>query len=158
MAVTTEYSDVATGQRTGSPAVDSDLFSSRVVAVTFSFTQGAAAGDANSLAVLCRTPTGRSRFLSFQSWFRHSAWGAARLVSLGWLAYVDERGVQQAQNLTGICSALDVAAIGAKQVGLVITGGQSFLFETPRWLVAQVTGGTVPAGATLSGTFEFAMG
>lgn len=158
MAVTTEYSDVATGQRTGSPAVDSDLFSGRIVQVTFAFTQGPAAGDALSLAVLCRTPTGRARFLSLHSWMRHSALGVARLLSLGWLAYVDERGVQQAQNLTGITSALDVAAIGVKHVGLTTTPGQSFLFETPRWLVAQVTGGTIPAGATLSGTFEFAQG
>lgn len=158
MAETTTYSDVAQSQKTGSPAVESDLFSGRVVCVTFQAVQGAAAGDANSLVVLCQTPTGRSRLLSLQSWLRHSAWGTARLVSLGWLAYVDAHGVTQVANLTGITSGLDVAAAGVKQVGLSTTPGQSFLFETPRWLVAQVTGGTIPAAATLSGTVLFAMG
>ena len=157
MAVTTEYSDVATAQRSATQTVEADVWSSRVIAVTFSHTQQVV-GDANSVIVLFRTPTGRSRFLSFQSWFRHSAWGTARLVSLGWLAYVDEYGATQAQNLTAIASALDLAASGTKHVGLNITGGQSFLFETPRWIAAQVTGGTVPVGATLSGTFELVLG
>lgn len=157
MAVTTEYSDVATAQRSATATVESDLFSSRVVQVTFGHTQ-AVVGDANSLIVLCQTPPGRCRLLSFQSWLRHSAWGTARLLSLGWLAYVDERGATQVQNLTAITSGLDVAAIGAKHVGLAITGGQSFLFETPRWLVAQCTGGTIPVGATLSGTLFFGLG
>lgn len=157
MAVTTEYSDVATAQRSPSLTVDADLFSSRVLSVTFQFTQSAAPGDINSLCVLFQTPA-NARLLSQQSWLRHSAWGTARLVSVGWLAYTDEYGDTQAANLTGITSGLDVAAAGTKQVGLSVTPGQSFLFTTPRWLVAQVTGGTVPAAATLSGTFQFALG
>lgn len=157
MAVTTEYSDVATAQRSASLTVDSDLYSGRVVPITFSFTQGAAAGDVNSLAVLFQTPT-QARLLALQSWLRHSAFGAARLLSVGWLAYTDEYGDPQVADYDGLTSALDVALAGVKQVGLTPTAGISHFFATPRWLVAQVTGDTIPAGATLSGTFLFALG
>ena len=158
MAVTLEYSDVALAQRSGNPPVESDLYTDRVVAITWQFTQGVAAGDINSQAVLFRSPTGRSRFLSLLSWMRHDALGAARLVNLGWLAFIDERGVPRSQNLVGITANLDVAAAGLKHVGLTPTPGASFLFETPRWLVATVVGGTIPAGSNLSGCFMFAMG
>lgn len=157
MAVTTEYSDIATAQRSASQTVEADLYSGRVVPVTFQFTQGVAAGDVNSLAVLFQTPT-QARLLALQSWLRHSAFGAARVLSLGWLAYVDEHGATQVADYDGLTSALDVAAVGVKQVGLTPTPGISHFFATPRWLVAQVTGDTIPAGATLSGTFLFALG
>jgi hypothetical protein len=158
MAVTTEYSNVAAAQRSATQTVASDLFSSRVVQVTFSFTQPSPAGDANSVAVLFQTPTGRCRLLAHQSTIKHSAFGAARLLSLGWLAYTDEHGEGQAASLTGICSGIDVALAGTVALGPLVTIGADFLFETPRWLAAQCTGATLPVGGQLTGTFLLALG
>ena len=90
MAVTTENS-TQLDNHDASPVVKNTVGdeSGKFRMARFNFTQGAAAGDAGSLAYLVKIPAGRVRVILHQSRIAFSAMGAARTMDVGWLAYVD---------------------------------------------------------------------
>lgn len=158
MAETHTFSNLRTAEKDSAVTVSSDMQSSREDTKIWTHTQ-VGAGDANSTVELFTTPPGRSQLIASKCSFRHSAFGTLRVMSIGWRAYVDEKGVTQAQNLTGLGSGIDVAAVGRKILADAPTGAiNTLVCETQRVIVAQVTGGTWPAGATLVGEWTFTLG
>jgi hypothetical protein len=79
----------------------------------FKFTQGAAAGDANSTAELVRLPQGSVRVIGHLSKIAFSAFGAARTLDIGTRAYKDLDGVAVAEAAQAFASAVDVSAAGS---------------------------------------------
>lgn len=110
----------------------------------FDYTQSGA-GDANSIAVLAKLPAGKVRVL--RAVIKHSAFGAARVLTIGSGAYKDGTNATVARDEDAFGSALDVAAAGTKtvEVNTVVNNRAGFTF------LAQVTGGTIPDAATLTG-------
>jgi hypothetical protein len=123
----------------------------------FEFTQGVAAGDANSTIRVCKLPAG-ARYISHLSRIRHSAFGTSRVLSFGWEAYLKPDGTTQAASLTGLGTALDVAAAGTKVLNDATGALESRVFEGPAVLTFQCTGGTIPAGATVKGVIAYTLG
>lgn len=120
----------------------------RVRIKAFDFAQ-AGAGDANSIALLAKLPGGRVRVL--RAYVKHSALGAARVGTLGHGAYKDATNATVAEDTDALSGNLDLAAAGAKTVEINTVldnrAGVDFLL--------QVTGGTIPDGATLNGYVEY---
>ena len=127
----------------------------------FEFTQGAAAGDVGSTAELVRLPVGNTRVFLHESWLHHSAFGAARTLDIGWRAYrsADAQTPNQVEDPNGLVAALDVSTedfirmsvtgtLGGDDTRLFTAGAAASLFAT-------VSGGTIPAGATLTGYFTY---
>lgn len=158
MAITNELSDQAKKVVATPPLnVATHEWHGRVRQAYFNFTQGAAAGDANSTAQLIYLPNRPVRLLMADSWVYHSAFGAARLLDIGWAAYEDKDGNQVAEDLDGLAAGLDVAAAGTKTPQGVVGGAETkvFLSKGGVWIMAQVRGGTIPAGAQLEGVFKY---
>lgn len=123
--------------------------------VPFTFTQGAAAGDATSTAQLAFLEGGRFVVLPKLSFIDWSAFGAARVLDIGLSAYTDEDGNTVAAAPTAFDEDIDVSAAGRAAMGsdiAAVTGGR-FLVKSRSGvtIVATVAGGTIPAGATLTG-------
>lgn len=120
----------------------------------FTFTQGAAAGDATSTATLVRMPAGRVRILGALSEVRFSAFGASRLLDVGRPAVVDITGETVAASTNGLADDINVASAGRAalvgEMGVDTPGGFP--------IVATVAGGTIPAAATLSGYIAYLHG
>ena len=127
----------------------------------FEFTQGAAAGDIGSTADLVKLPAGNIRVLLAECWMHHSAFGASRTLDIGWTAYKTPEGVDVDADADAFVDGLSVATAsdelwgsanqGASANGLGLDSTvlvQSFSGVTVQAVVA---GGTIPAGATLTG-------
>jgi hypothetical protein len=71
------------------------------------------AGDANSTIALLKIPGGKLTLLGHLSIVRHSAFGTARTMDIGWDAYTNMDGTAVAADEDGIHSAADVAAAGS---------------------------------------------
>jgi hypothetical protein len=115
----------------------------------FDFTQGAAAGDANSVQVLAKMPAGKVRVL--RAVLVCSAFGASRVLSLGHGAYKNASNATVVRDEDKFAASIDVSGAATKtaEINTVIDNRGGFLF------LAQVTGGTIPAGATLNGYVEY---
>lgn len=121
----------------------------------FELTATAAAGDALSTIDLCDLPPGAVRVLPNLSRISASAFGAGRTLTIGHQAY-DKRtpdldNYSEALDLDAFTpAALDVS--GATNSIPVSTQIKYDLYSTAGVRVtAQVVGGTIPQGATLSG-------
>ena len=124
----------------------------------FDFTQGAAAGDATSVARLVKLPAGKVRLLLPLSRIAYSAIGTARTMDLGWEAYNDDDGNDAvAADPNGLDDGVDVAAAGSVNPGGTIGTHETKLFESAAGVVitAQINDGTIPAAATLKGYFVY---
>jgi hypothetical protein len=156
MALTNENSaELAKVLATPPQSLNPDEWHGRFRPYRFTFTQGAAAGDANSFARLVKLPAGRYRVFLALSRVANSAFGASRTLNLGWEAYTDINGQAVAASVNGLDAAQDVAAAGAYPPIGTVGGDESFLFESRSGVVinAQVLAGTIPVGATLKGYF-----
>jgi hypothetical protein len=126
----------------------------------FTFTQGVAAGDANSTATLAILPPGKVRLLKPESKFVCSAFGAARTLDIGFLAHTKPDGTAVAASQDTILDGADVSAAAKVECGAGTNGlgtDPSILFESKSGVVIQAIclGGTIPAGATLKGYFTY---
>lgn len=160
MAVTTEYS-TQVSNRTAALAKNAptdDGAKKRIM--YFSFTQGAAAGDANSLAQLAVLPPGKVRLLKTDSKFVCSAFGGGRTLDIGYLAHTTTGGAAVAASQDTILDGGDVSAAA----GLTCGAGTNALGTDPTiafdstagvTLQAICLGSTIPAGATLKGYFTY---
>jgi len=159
MAVTTEYSDQYTESYVTVPAKvpETHEWAGRVRMAFFEFTQGAAAGDAGSLAYLVKLPAGKVRVLLPLSRIANSALGTSRTMDLGWAAYTNDDGTAVAADPNGLDDGIDASAAAATNPGGTIGGHETKLFESQAGVVltAQINDGTIPAAATLKGYFLY---
>ncbi len=159
MAVTTENS-VEYGNHVASPPVMNKTadWHGRLRLMFFEFTQGAAAGDAGSIARLVKLPAGKVRVILPVSRIGFSALGAARTMDVGWEAYNDDDGNNAiAADPNGLDDGVDVSAAGAVNPTGIVGGAETYLFESTAGVVlsAQINDGTIPAGATIKGYFVY---
>lgn len=159
-AVTTEYSTQVTNRTTAlmKNAPTDDGAKQRIM--YFSFTQGAAAGDANSLAQLAVLPAGKVRLLKTESKFNCSAFGAARTLDIGYLAHTNSAGTAVAASVDTILDGGDVSAAATLTCGAgtnALTADPTIAFDSTTGVTIQAKclGDTLPAGATLKGYFVY---
>lgn len=159
MAVTNENSDLMARYVLSPPKLNPKSVSGAALAVEyFTFTQGVAAGDANSTIRICRTKKGY-RFNPYNSYIKWTAFGAARVLAFGWEAYTDPDGTAVAASATGLATGLDVSAAGQNSVAASpTTVTHDKIFNGEAVITAQVTGGTIPAGAIVRGVLAFTLG
>lgn len=158
MAVTAEKSDQITNQEASPPVMTGvDTLRGKLKILRFSFTQGAAAGDATSTAELVKVPAGVVRVFLEKSYIAISALGAARTLDIGWQAYTDTNDEAVVADPNGLDDGTDVSsAVAFKPIGTV-GGDETFLFESNGGvtLEAQINDGTIPAAATIKGYFAY---
>lgn len=118
------------------------------------------AGDATSVQRLFKIPAGIYRFhRGGQSQVFFSAFGAARVLDIGWEAYLDKNGVAVAADPDGLNVDADVSAAGVVVLGLAIAVGyKDFESRDGVWIISTVAGGTIPALATIDGVAVFTKG
>lgn len=155
MAVTTEYSAEYTNMTAKPPVLaDAAVSYGKLRLLQFTFTQGAAAGDAGSSAALVKLPAGKVALIGALSRIECSAFGAARTLDIGWDAYKDKNGTAVVADDNGLTDNLDVSAAAAADLTqLAVLGGGIKVFESLNGVVlrATVAGGTIPIAATLKG-------
>jgi hypothetical protein len=122
----------------------------------FTFTQGAAAGDANSLVNLWKTPPGKVNIITALSQIFCSAFGAGRTLDIGYTAYTNNLGVAVIADVDGFADGLDVS--GAAQLAWGLSPGIVQLNSQEGVVIqAKVLGDTIPASATLKGVIVYSM-
>ena len=168
MAITTEGSVQLTNQLAHPPVeMESNYIYGKLRVYRINFTQGAAAGDANSFARLIRLPAGKIMLLGTQCVLKISALGAARIVDIGWEAYRDKSGVVVAADPDGLVDGLVATAAtytifsvppsGVAGAGILADTTKTFESSSGVVLAAQCTGDTLPAGATMQGLIVVAV-
>jgi hypothetical protein len=158
MAVTTEYStEYAAAVNATQTPVMVNQWHGRLRIQTFNFTQGAAAGDATSLAVLCKLPPGKCRIILPLSYVGASAMGTSRTMDLGHLAYSDLDGDAVAADPDDLDADIDVSAATTTTPGGTLGAGENKLYESQDGvsITAQINDGTIPAAATITGFFAY---
>lgn len=158
MAVTTENSDQIDNQEALPPVkLNADELGGRLRIARFSFTQGVAAGDANSLVNLVKLPPGKTvTILKNLSRVACSAFGAARLLDIGHTGYTNLDGTVVAAAADVLLDGGDVSAIAELPMGvgtnaLTVTNTFTINARTATTIQAKVLADTIPAGATLTG-------
>ena len=158
MAVTTEKSDQVTNLEALPPVrLNTDELAGRLRIARFSFTQGAAAGDATSTIDLVKMPVGKTvTILKNLSRIVCSAFGAARTLDIGHQGFTNLDGTVVAAAVDVLLDAGDVSAIAELLLGVgtnALTVNNVFTInsQTAALIQAVVAGGTIPAGATLAG-------
>lgn len=160
MAVTAEKSTQVTNQEAANAHLEPNEASGRLRIGYFDFTQGAAAGDANSTVDLAYMPAGRVRVISKLSFITCSAFGSARTLNIGYTAHTDQAGDSVNADEDAVADGLDVSAAADLQMGLSTAAGVAattlLLNGRDRVLLqAKCLGGTLPAAATLNGFFVY---
>lgn len=156
MAVTTEKS-IQVSNATATPPVKDPAYNAGgdVKVMYFTFKQGSAAGDVNSTADLLNMPPGKYRILLDQSNVTTSAFGASRTLDVGYSAYTNYDGTAVAAKEDAFVSAADVstATTTALSVALAAGANRTYLVDSKEGFIlrAKCEGGTLPAGATITG-------
>jgi hypothetical protein len=121
----------------------------------FDYTQSGA-GDAGSTVELVKLPAGRIRVIGALSKIKFSAFGASRVLDIGYKAHTDIAGDAVAADDDFFATDVDVSSAGSgvlNEAGLEVKLFQSRDGVTVNCTVA---GGTIPDGATLLGYVVFA--
>lgn len=161
MAVTAEKSAVLT-KMDDSPQdlVTPREWLGRVRYIRVNFTQGTAAGDANSTADLARLPQGRVLVIGALSEIFHDAFGAGRTFDVGHTGYTQRDGTSKSAIVDFFADGKDVSAAGSFNLDNVdhdsdngLDKDQSKDFDSRERIVIQgkVLGGTIPAGTKIWG-------
>lgn len=162
MAVTTEKS-VELANADALPPVMNDVGNDhgRLRVKRFTFTQGAAAGDATSVQKLVKLPAGKVTVYTNLGYINWSAFGASRVLDVGHAAYNDPDGAAVAAGAAAWDNDIDVSAAGGAQLGSDVTAGVGKIVEynsrSGVTIQASVAGGTIPAGATIKGYVVYSM-
>lgn len=154
MAITQEQATQISGPLASPPVLNgTNEDHGRVRIKRFTFTQGAALGDAGSLAEIVKLPAGDVRVLLTQSLVAHSALGAARTIDMGWLAYTDTDGDAVVADPNGLDDGVDGSSAGSYAPIGTVGGDETFLFRSNGGvtLTLQVNDADLPAGATFTG-------
>ena len=128
----------------------------------FSYNQGASAGAANDTIEFVKLPAGDVRIFKHLSAVNCSAFGASRVLDIGFRAhvkYTDNSAV--AESVDTILDGADISAIASRGGGAgtnALTVSPSILLQAkaPVTIFGTVTGGTIPASATLEGYIVYA--
>jgi hypothetical protein len=161
MAVTTEKSDQVTN-RDARPTVNNPVSDEggRIRLAYFSFTQGAAAGDANSTVDLVYLPAGRKRILGALSNVSTSAFGSSRTLDIGHAGYTEASdGSTVAADEDAIHSAADISSAGAFAPLDEIGNDKTFEIYSKGavLIIAKCEGGTIPVAATVEGYITYTL-
>jgi hypothetical protein len=159
MAVTAQSSTEYTNQNaTPVTVMDSITNNGKVNFAKVTFTQSGA-GDATSTVNLIDLPAGKVRFLGNMSALECSAFGASRVLDIGWTAYTDIDGAAVTADADGLDNDLDVSAAARLGLGTntAVADGGTYVFESQTGVTLQATvaGGTIPDGATLKGVIAY---
>lgn len=154
MAVTTQKSNEVTAIDNATGVLDVNKYGGAIRYLSFSFTQ-VGAGDANSTVDLVLLPAGKVTVLLAQSRIACSAFGASRVLDLGWPAYTDPNGAAVSADDNGLDDDQDVSSATAYAPTGTVGGAETKVFESRDGvrLQAKVAGGTIPDAATLAGYF-----
>lgn len=162
MAVTTEKSTQVTNmEAVPSVRLNAGELHGRMRIARFTFTQGAAAGDANSTADLVKLPPGKNiTLIKSLSRVVCSALGASRVLDIGHTGYTNVDGTAVAAAADILLDGGDVSAAANLIMGVgtnALTANDAVVFnnKTGVTLQGKVTGGTIPAAATLNGYFVY---
>lgn len=158
MAVTTETStQIAARTTPGTILMPADI-GAKLRFKYFTFTQGPAAGDANSTADLCYLPAGKVRIFAGLSRVSHSAFGASRVLDVGHAGYTEPDGDAVAADEDALHSAADISAAGGFAPMDETGNDQSFVYHSTGEVLirAKCEGGTIPIAATLEGFIVYA--
>jgi len=119
--------------------------------------QGAAAGDDGSTLRLAIFPPGKITLLLAEARLAHSAFGTSRVMKIGHTAYTEPDGDAVAADDDDLDSNVDVSSAGSFAPTGTIGGAETKTFETKDGfeIFATVTGGTIPAAATVNGYIPF---
>ena len=153
MAVTTENSTQYGYQISIPPTqMESNVFNGKLRMFKVEFTQGAAAGDATSVARMLKLPAGKVTLMAGLSQLKVSALGASRTFDFGWEAYQDQDGTAVTADPNGVTDGVDVSAAATVTLGNQLANG-TYTFESRGGVVlaAQINDGTIPAAATIKG-------
>lgn len=158
MAVTAGQSDLFTNPA-ASPMVRNTVpdDGGKLRIKRFTYTQSGA-GDAASTVDLVKLPPGNVRVFPALSRITCSAFGASRVLDVGWTAYVDLAGAAVAADANDMQNDLDVSAAASAALTSTVTGDGSKLFSSQGGVTIQavVAGGTIPDAATLTGYIVYA--
>lgn len=162
MAVTTEKSTQVTNMEALPPVrLNTNELGGRIRIARFTFTQGAAAGDATSTMDLTKLPVGKTvTVLKSASRIVVSAFGASRTLDIGHTGYTNLDGTVVAAAADVLMDGQDVSAAALIKMGLgtnAFTADDSFTFNarTAPVIQAVVAGGTIPVGATINGWIAY---
>lgn len=158
MAVTVEESvEIAAIENTIQTMLVPHQLDGRIRFAFFDFTQGAAAGDAGSSARLCKLPGGLVRIILPLSRIYYSAFGASRVLDLGWESYTESDGTVIVADPNGLDDNIDVSSAGAATPAGTLGTHETKVFDSNDGVVldALVAGGTIPVGALLSGHYAY---
>lgn len=158
MAVTTE-NGTEYGNATASPVVTQDVADShgRIRYQKVTFAQGAAAGDANSLQNLALLPPGKINIIPGLCRLVVSAFGAARLLDVGYLAFTDVDGETVAASIDTILDGADVSAAAVLELGSGTNALPAVELNSRDGVHIQskVLADTIPAAATITGHIAY---
>lgn len=151
MSVTNQKSTEISNAEATPPALNAPSKKGRLEAHVFSFTQNGA-GDAGSTVEIVKLPPGRYSIVGGLSKIAFSAFGASRVLDLGWSAHTDGGGSSVSASPNGIDDNIDVSAAGAAEPGSALTGTLKEIDARDGVTIyATVSGGTIPDAATLDG-------
>jgi hypothetical protein len=159
MAVTTQNSAQYANEVAVPSVMNKPYDRGKVRFAYFSHTQ-VAAGDANSLINLVKLPGGLIRVLKTASQYVCSAFGAARVLDVGYLAHNKRDGTAVAASIDTIDDGADVSAAAMKSLGTGTNGlgdDPTLLLDSRDGVViqAKVLVDTIPDGATLNGFIAY---
>lgn len=158
MALTAEKStQVAASDAPGTILMPADM-GAKLRFKYFTFTQGAAAGDANSTVDLCELPAGKVRIFGGLSRVSTSAFGASRVLDVGHTGFTQPDGTAVAAAEAALHSAADISAAGGFAPADETGNDQTFVYHSrTRVLIrAKCEGGTIPIAATIEGFIVYA--
>ncbi len=123
----------------------------------FNFTQDTE-GSAASVARLYRLPAGKVTLYCGQSQIKTSAFGASRVLDIGYAQYIDQGGDTVAASAAAINNDIDVSGAATTVPGAALADGTiTFTSRAGVVLMATVAGGTIPDDATIQGTWVYAV-
>ncbi len=126
----------------------------------FTFTQGGTTGPVGSTAELVRLPAGNVRVLLEECYMHRTAFGTSGSLDIGWQAYSRPDGFAVDPDADAFVDGLNVVSAGdglwgasPQGSGTVVDADKSFLIESKSGVTVQATvaGGSIPAGAKLTG-------
>jgi hypothetical protein len=152
MAVTNQKSAQVTALDNNTGALNVSDYKGKLRFLFFSHVQSGA-GDATSTVDLVKLPAGKIRLVMPLSRIYRSAFGASRVLDIGWTAYTDQNGAAVAAAPAGLVNDLDVSAAGNSNPTGVVGEHETKEFDSRDGVLLQavVAGGTIPDGAKVSG-------
>jgi hypothetical protein len=163
MAITNEKS-VQVSNADATPIVDNPAYEiqAKLKLMFFKHTQGSAAGDTGSTILLGRIPAGQGYIVKAMSRVGFTAYGAGRVLDIGYAAHTKRDGTAVAAGSDVIADGIDVSA--ANLAGVALGTGtnaatsQYFKYDskTPIDIVATLqAGATIPSGTVTEGWIAY---